>query len=39
MQERKKIKVGFSIGDLNGIGGELIVKTLCIYLQEISFFD
>ena len=24
----KKIKVGFSIGDLNGIGGELIVKTL-----------
>ena len=24
----KKIKVGFSIGDLNGIGGELILKTL-----------
>jgi 4-hydroxythreonine-4-phosphate dehydrogenase len=24
----KKIKVGFSIGDLNGIGGELIIKTL-----------
>ncbi|MEC8324324.1 MAG: 4-hydroxythreonine-4-phosphate dehydrogenase PdxA, partial [Bacteroidota bacterium] len=25
----KKIKVGFSIGDLNGIGGELILKSLC----------
>ena len=28
MLKDKKIKVGFSIGDLNGIGGELIVKTL-----------
>ena len=28
LQKGKKIKVGFSIGDLNGIGGELIVKTL-----------
>ena len=28
MLKQKKIKVGFSIGDLNGIGGELIVKTL-----------
>ena len=28
MLKDKKIKVGFSIGDLNGIGGELIVKSL-----------
>ena len=28
MLKDKKIKGGFSIGDLNGIGGELIVKTL-----------
>lgn len=28
MLKDKKIKVGFSVGDLNGIGGELIVKTL-----------
>lgn len=28
MLKDEKIKVGFSIGDLNGIGGELIVKTL-----------
>lgn len=27
MKSSKKIKVGVSIGDLNGIGGELIVKT------------
>ncbi len=27
MKSNKKIKVGISIGDLNGIGGELIVKT------------
>ena len=27
--KNKKIKVGFSIGDLNGIGGELILKSLC----------
>ena len=37
MQERKKIKVGFSIGDLNGIGGELIVKTLCKKIMLESF--
>jgi len=28
MLKDKKIKVGFSIGDLNGIGGELILKSL-----------
>ena len=27
MRKEKKIKIGISIGDLNGIGGELIVKT------------
>ena len=27
MHKEEKIKVGISIGDLNGIGGELIVKT------------
>lgn len=27
MQEAKKIKVGISIGDLNGIGCELVLKT------------
>ena len=28
MSEKKKIKVGFTIGDLNGIGPELIIRTL-----------
>ena len=27
MEKEEKIKIGISIGDLNGIGGELIVKT------------
>ena len=27
MRKEKKIKIGISIGDLNGIGGELIVRT------------
>lgn len=27
MKSNKKIKVGISVGDLNGVGGELIVKT------------
>lgn len=27
MEKEEKIKVGISIGDLNGIGGELVVKT------------
>lgn len=27
MQKEEKIRVGISIGDLNGIGGELIIKT------------
>ena len=27
MRKEKKIKIGISIGDLNGIGGELIIKT------------
>ena len=27
MREEEKIKVGISIGDLNGIGGEIIIKT------------
>ena len=28
MRKEEKIKVGISIGDLNGIGGEIILKTL-----------
>ncbi len=27
MRKEKKIRIGFTIGDLNGIGGELIIKT------------
>ena len=27
MRKEEKIKIGISIGDLNGIGGELIIKT------------
>ena len=27
MRKEKKIKIGFTIGDLNGVGGELIIKT------------
>ena len=27
MEKEEKIKIGISVGDLNGIGGELIVKT------------
>ena len=27
MRKEKKIKIGISIGDLNGVGGELIIKT------------
>jgi len=27
MEEKKKIKVGISIGDMNGIGPEVILKT------------
>ena len=28
MRKEEKIKVGISIGDLNGIGGEIVLKTL-----------
>ena len=27
MEKEEKIKIGISIGDLNGIGGELVIKT------------
>ena len=27
MEKQEKIKIGISIGDLNGIGGELVIKT------------
>ncbi|MDG1014156.1 MAG: 4-hydroxythreonine-4-phosphate dehydrogenase PdxA, partial [Flavobacteriaceae bacterium] len=27
MEKEEKIKLGISIGDLNGIGGELIIRT------------
>ena len=27
MKKEEKIKIGISIGDLNGIGGELVIKT------------
>ncbi len=27
MMREEKLKVGISIGDLNGIGGEIIIKT------------
>ncbi|MBO6630013.1 MAG: 4-hydroxythreonine-4-phosphate dehydrogenase PdxA, partial [Psychroserpens sp.] len=27
MEKDKKIKLGISVGDLNGIGSELIIKT------------
>ena len=27
MEKDEKIKLGISIGDLNGVGGELILKT------------
>ena len=27
MENKEKIKLGISIGDLNGVGGELILKT------------
>jgi 4-hydroxythreonine-4-phosphate dehydrogenase len=27
MEKEEKIKLGISIGDLNGIGGELVIKT------------
>ena len=28
MLDKKNIRIGFSIGDLNGIGGELILKII-----------
>lgn len=35
MRKEEKIKVGISIGDLNGIGGEIVIKTF----EDIRFLD
>jgi 4-hydroxy-L-threonine phosphate dehydrogenase PdxA len=32
MQKEEKIKVGISIGDLNGIGGEIIINLYLLFI-------